>query len=105
VVGKLYGKLNETISFVDSKKKESVIYDFSKIVKDPILVGNVKDMLENESRRVWDPVTQQIYMGNGEKATEEKLRIEAEQRKKREETIHKTKYFEEKNKNWNFKQE
>ena len=108
LLGKFYGKLDSQITFTDSTsktKKETIIFDFKKIKKDKIQVEDLKNQMENESRKVWHPVTKEIFSQNGEKATEEKLRIEQEQREKRkkfEETgeEYKPKYFEEKEKNW-----
>eukprot|EP01080_Neovahlkampfia_damariscottae_P006796 gene6796-10962_t len=106
LLGKIYGKLNEQITFTESKtKKEKVIFELKSIKKEQIIVEELKKLEENESRKVWHPVTKQIHLQNGEKATEEKLKIEQIQRDKRNELEekgehHKPKYFKEKDNNW-----
>lgn len=77
----LGGKWNEVMDIKNVKTGErNVLYDTSKSVVHKPKVRPLEEQLENESRRLWKPTIDALAQRNHPLATEEKAKVENEQR-------------------------
>lgn len=89
VIYKFNGLQDDKINILDTreKKKEQIFVEYSILSKRKRkTVKSLLEQKENESRRVWHPVTKEIVNKNLDNAEKEKSEIENRQRKKAKES-------------------
>lgn len=78
----VYGKWDEIIELKNLKTGEkSVLFDVAKAALHPPVVRPIAEQAATESRRLWEPVTNALANRDHTVATDEKFKIEDEQRR------------------------
>lgn len=76
------GKWNGTMEIQEGKGSKELFLDTKQIEKYPLQVKPMEEQIPNESRKLWDSTIQALAVNNHKVATDEKFKIEEEQRLK-----------------------